>query len=157
MAVVFISPKKKQKTFLAGMIISFIVFAVFLSLWVFLAQPNQVDVKYAINQPKVTLNFKIMDTDQFKSLELFTRMPRQFKYSALDSKGKTVRGYVSALSEDDARQILANNGLDAGELIEVVPGRDNPFIPYYSNYSTTSGAPTTGTPPKGKANTTTKK
>ena len=75
MAVVFISPKKKQKGFFMGITISLALFLSVISFWVFLAQPSVQEQKTTLNKPKVNVNLAILDSEQFKNLENFELMP----------------------------------------------------------------------------------
>ncbi|OGZ83617.1 MAG: hypothetical protein A2599_02365 [Candidatus Staskawiczbacteria bacterium RIFOXYD1_FULL_39_28] len=130
MAVVFISPKKKQKGFFMGITISLALFLSVISFWVFLAQPSVQEQKTTLNKPKVNVNLAILDSEQFKNLENFELMPLQFEYTAMTSRNKIVQGVISAVSEEKAREILQTNGYSVSELKLIDIGRDNPFVPY---------------------------
>lgn len=142
MAVVFISPKKRQKMFLIGIGICLVIFLIFISLWVFLAQPTPPPVALVFNEPKVDLNLTVLDATQFQNLQVFEPIPLQFSYTALTKAGKSTSGLVSADSIDDARKMLVTAGLQVGNLKEVGVGRDNPFIGYGAATSSTPGSGT---------------
>ena len=129
MAVVFISPKKKQKIFFTSVGFVFIVIFSLIMGWIFLLKPSaQVSVEF--NKPKVTINFKVLDQDQFKNLETFSSIQPQFSYTARDKSKKEVTGFVSADKKEDAMKILQDRGFSDISLVEILSGRDNPYIPY---------------------------
>ena len=131
MAVVFISPKKRQKMFFMGITAMFLFLMVAVALLVFLSQPAEVSSQLVFNKPKVSVNLDIFNSEQFKNLELFGQMEMEFSYTATTTKGKTVQGKVSAASEDDARKILGDEQLSVTDIKLLETGRDNPFVPYY--------------------------
>ncbi len=131
MAVVFISPKQKQKTFFLGITAVFILFLAGIALGVFLSQPNEGQSQLVFNKPKISINFKTLDSGQFKNLEPFTNMELQFAYSAKAEDGKSINGFISAVSAEEARKILESMNLSTIDIKEANIGRDNPFIPYY--------------------------
>ncbi len=131
MAIVFISPKQRQKVFFMGITIMFLLLLAIVSFVIFLSQPKQVSPQLVFNKPKVSIDFKILDSDQFKKLESFAEMEVEYNYRANTRAGKTIEGMISAVSEEAARKILQGRDLTVTYLKEVEPGRDNPFIPYY--------------------------
>ena len=131
MAVVFISPKKRQKAFFIWITASFASLLILLCLAVFLAQPKEVSPELVFNKPKVNIDFDLLDSEQFKQLEPFVVLQNQFAYSAKTAKGKIVQGVLSANSIDDARKILEGMNLTEINVKESVAGRENPFQPYY--------------------------
>ena len=130
MAVVFISPKRRQKMFFIGITILFLLFLSAISLGVFLAKPNDIVPVLTFNEPKVNIDMGIFDTDQFKNLQPLPGMQMQYNYQATSRDGKLKIGFVSASSFDEARTTLENQGLVVSQLKEVEPGRNNPFTPY---------------------------
>jgi len=82
MAVVFISPKKRQRMFFAGITATFLVILAFISFLVFMAQPSPVSPEFVFNKPKFNINFNIFDSEEFKGLLPFNEMQRQFVYTA---------------------------------------------------------------------------
>jgi predicted tellurium resistance membrane protein TerC len=148
MAVVFISPKQRQRVFFMGITIMFLLFLLVISLGVFLSKPKEVSPVLVFNKPKVNIDMSIFDSDQFKGLQLFTEMKTQYSYKALTKNNKTETGFISAASIDEAKTLLENMGLRVSEVKEIEIGRNNPFAPYYQRIIT---------PVISKAVTTTKK
>lgn len=131
MAVVFISPKQRQKMFFLGITIIFLLFLVFISLVVFLSKPKQNSAVLVFNKPKVSIDMAVFDSDQFKNLQPFVEMQTQFVYSA-DTKEKTkVTGFITAATMEDAEKVLEGMGMTSINLEEAEIGRVNPFEPYY--------------------------
>lgn len=131
MAVVFISPKQRQKMFFVGITIMFLLFVILISLGVLFAKPKPVSPLIVFNKAKVNLNMSILDTDQFKNLQPFSQMEPQYSYKATTKANKPKNGFITATSPDQARTILQDMGLTVADIQVVQPGRDNPFIPYY--------------------------
>jgi hypothetical protein len=131
MAVVFISPKGRQRKFFLVITAIFLLFLAAVSFGVFLSKPKEVLPLMVFNKPKVNINMKIFDSDQFKNLLPFAEMETQYSYKAVDKNNKPVTGFVSAASLDKARAILENMDLTVSELKEAGVGRENPFTPYY--------------------------
>lgn len=140
MAVVFISPKQRQKMFFLVITVMFILFLVVISLGVFLSKPSEVSTVLVFNKPKVDINMKIFDLDQFKNLQPFPEMQIQYSYKATTADNKSENGFISAVSIDQARALLQSMGLNASEIKESGIGRDNPFASYYQQ----SSAPAAG-------------
>jgi predicted tellurium resistance membrane protein TerC len=153
MAVVFISPKQRQKVFLMGIIAAFALFLGAIALIVFFSQPKQSQARLVFNKPKVSLDFKILESDQFKNLDAYAQMDTQYTYRATMVTGKGVEGLISAFSVEDARKLLESLNLSVVDIQEVKNGRDNPFTPY-SQAAPAAATNKTVTPAKG---TTTKK
>jgi predicted tellurium resistance membrane protein TerC len=138
MAVVFISPKQRQKTFFLGITVVFLLFLIFVSFAVFLAKPKQVPQALVFNKPKVNIDMKVFESEQFKKLRSFTEMEIQFSYIAKTKENKTVTGFISASSKEAAVKILEDIGLRVDEIKEVEIGRENPFTPYYETIINTT-------------------
>ncbi len=130
MAVVFVSPKKRQRTFFLVMGLAALGIFGLVFVWIFLAGPSKSKVPITFNKPKVTVNLTSMDSDQFRQLEPFTPIPLQFAYEAENRVRQKVKGVISATSEEEARKALEANGLVVGKIGLIIPGRDNPFTPY---------------------------
>jgi predicted tellurium resistance membrane protein TerC len=133
MAVVFISPKQRQKVFFMGITIIFLLFLIIISLGVFLSGPKDVSPVLVFNKPKVDIDIKIFDSSQFKDFQSFIQMETQYSYKATSKDKKLKTGFVSAVSMEQAKAILEGMGLKVSELKEVEIGRDNPFTPYYGS------------------------
>ena len=136
MAVVFISPKQRQKMFFIGITVMFLLFLVVISLGVFLSKPKEVSPVMVFNKPKVNIDMKIFDSDQFKNLQPFPEMETQYSYKAFTKDNKPETGFISAVSIDQAKAILKSMGLNVSEVKEAEIGRDNPFAPYYPSVTT---------------------
>lgn len=131
MAVVFISPKQRQKVFFLGITVIFLLFLVFISLVVFFSKPKQASTVLVFNKAKVSIDMAIFDLDQFKNLQPFTEMQTQFVYNAVTKDKKPVTGFITAASINDAQKVLESMGMTSIDLKEAEIGRDNPFEPYY--------------------------
>lgn len=139
MAVVFISPKKRQKMFFLGITVAFLLLLFIISLGVFLAKPAEVQQTLVFNKPKVNIDMALFDFKQFKDLNLFAGMKIQFSYTASTKDGKKQSGFISALSNAEAIKELQRVGLTRVSVKEVEIGRNNPFIPYSgTTYADTS-------------------
>jgi len=136
MAVVFISPKQRQKMFLMAISVALVLFLALATLGISLSRPEGNQVPVVFNKPKVSIDFKILDSEEFKSLEPFSKMELQFFYQAADGKGGETQGYISAFSLAEAIKILENMNLTVLNIQEAQIGRDNPFAPYYQQTTT---------------------
>jgi len=130
-AVVFISPKQRQKVFFLGITIALLLFMVFVSLAVFLSKPTAPAPELIFNKPKVAIDMAVFDSEQFKNLQLLENIQTQFSYIATAKDGSTQTGFIQAESKQNAATLLTEMGLTVSELKEVEIGRDNPFTPYY--------------------------
>ena len=130
MAVIFISPQKRQREFFIAITIFFALILILISTWAFLSQPSGPETEFVLNKPKINVNFQVLESDQFKNLEPFEMIPLQFSYTAVTSWNKTVTGLISAVSQEEARALLQESGYQVRDLKEVGTGRDNPFEPY---------------------------
>lgn len=136
MAIVFVSPKKTQRTLFITSWSLFIL--ALLSISVILILPeirNQLNVtptKGDFTMPDIKINFDVVDSDRVKNLEPFSNIQTQFDYVATDQAGSQTQGVISAISKDEAKSILADRGLQAVSLQEVGLGRSDPFVSYYS-------------------------
>jgi len=132
MAVVFISPKKRQKVFFMGITAGFLIFLIVVSFLVFLSKPmNYSSTVLVFNKPKVNIDMSVFNSNQFKNLLPLTIMQLQYSYTATDKNNKKQTGFISAASEAEARTILQAMQLAISEIKEVEVGRDDPFVPYY--------------------------
>jgi len=138
MAVVFISPKKRQKVFFMGITAMFLLLLVVIFFGVFLSKPKDVLPVMVFNKPKVNIDMKIFDSDQFKNLQPFAEMEIQYSYKAFTKDNKLKTGFISAVSIDQAMTILEDMKLTISELKEAEIGRDNPFTPYYTPVATST-------------------
>jgi predicted tellurium resistance membrane protein TerC len=133
MAVVFISPKKRQKTFFLGITIAFALFLIFVSLFVFLSKPKDVSETLVFNKPKVSINMEFLDSEQFEKLEPFEEMEVQYVYEVLTKNNVLKTGFISSTSLEQAKKILGSRGLNVKSIKETESGRETPFTPYYQS------------------------
>jgi len=131
MAVVFISPKHRQKVFFMGITIIFLFILVGIFLGVFLSGPEDNTSVLVFNKPKVNIDMSVFESDQFKNLQPFPEMQTQYSYKAITKNNKARNGFIFADSEERAREIITNMGLTVVEVKKVENGRPNPFTPYY--------------------------
>ncbi len=132
MAVVFISPKQRQKMFFMGISGIALLFMGAVAIGVFFAPEKQVDQSVVFNEPKISVNTKIFDSDKFKNLVPFSDMEFQYSYTGVDANKKPFSGYISATSPDEAASKLTSQGYSNLNINQVQLGRDNPFAPYYA-------------------------
>lgn len=130
MAIVFISPKQRQKTFFLGITVVFLIALIVISLVVFFAKPKDVQPEFVFNRPKVSINVNALNSDEIKSLEPFPEMEIEFAYEAFTVDRKRVVGSIWAISEIEAIKALEELKLFVSEIEEVGIGRDNPFQMY---------------------------
>lgn len=130
MAVVFISPKTRQRNFFLGITITLVVFLLFVTVGVFLSKPKQVSETMVFNKPKISIDMNFFNDDQFNRLEPFTQMQTQFVYTATKEDDEQMSGFISADNREEATKILENIGLDVISIKEAEIGRENPFTPY---------------------------
>lgn len=117
--------------FFTGITVMFLLFLAVIFSGVFLSKPKEFSPMLVFNKPKVNIDMSIFDSEQFKNLQSFPEMQLQYSYKAFTMNGKAENGFMTAVSIDQAREILISRGLTVTEIKEVQIGRDNPFIPYY--------------------------
>lgn len=131
MAVVFISPKEKQKLFFVGITVLLILFLASVFLGIFVLEPKEESLGLVFNRPKVNINMEIFDSDIFKNLKSFSQMEIQYQYKAKDQQGAIIEGFIVASSLSNAMRILEGAGLSGLSVKELEVGRENPFAPYF--------------------------
>ena len=131
MAVVFISPKQRQRTFFVAITIVFLLFWAVVSFSIFFSKATDSLPKLVFNPTKINIDTSIFSSAQFQGLLPLGEINKRFSYKAITRDGKVESGFVSAETKVLAMQILATKGLNVSEIKEVNAGRDNPFIPYY--------------------------
>jgi hypothetical protein len=131
MAVVFISPKQRQKMFFLGITVVLVLFLAGFSLVILFSKPKEISSALVFNKPKVSIDMKVFDSGQFKNLKSFTQVKIQYSYKIKNTDGTTQTQFISATSESQAFKSLKDLGLNFTDLQEVKVGRDNPFVPYY--------------------------
>ncbi|MBU4204589.1 hypothetical protein KKE19_00195 [Patescibacteria group bacterium] len=131
MAIVFISPKEKQKVFILGIAGLFVLFVIVISLIVFLAKPKEIPAELVFKAPKIRINFDVLISNEIRNLEFFPEMEKEFNYTARTESGQEKSGNISAPSSEKAIEILTALNLSNITLEEIKIGRTNPFSPYY--------------------------
>ena len=132
MAIVFVSPKQRQKMFFLGITIMFLLFLSAVGAAVFFSKPAPTPVEQAFIRPKIEINLKVLDSEQVKGSLIMVRMQKEFVYSAKTDKGVKKAGSVFAATMDEARKKIEEMELIIIDLEEVEIGRENPFAPYYT-------------------------
>ncbi len=130
MAIVFVSPKQRQKMFFLGITILFLLFLSVIGTIVFFSKPKPT-MEQVFIKPDIEINFKVLDLDQVKGSLLMGKVQREFTYSATTEKGKQESGSIFADSIEEAKKKLEDSGLFLSTLEEIFIGRENPFAPYY--------------------------
>ncbi|MEK7665006.1 MAG: hypothetical protein AAB361_02620 [Patescibacteria group bacterium] len=130
MAIVFISPRQRQKMFFLAITAIFTVIMIFILLTVFFINPKNAQPDIVFNKPKVSINLGALDSNDIKNLEPFPEMEIEFFYEALTAERKKIQGYIFASSEAEAAQKLKDLNLVVISIKEVEAGRENPFEPY---------------------------
>lgn len=131
MAIVFISPPKRQRILIFSIIGFFILILLIIGLNVYLTNPQPAQTQKYFTAPVPKINLDILKSDQLTNLEPIPQIQKSFQFSAKTAKGLTKTGIISAASEDDAMQALKNLSLTSIILNELKPGRATPFTPYY--------------------------
>ncbi len=131
MAVVFISPKQRQKNFLMAIAGGLLLFLVFAFVGIFFTEPNPTQETLVFNKAKVDINMSVFNSERFKNLVPFTQMENQYSYVATNADGKQESGSISASSEPMAITKLQSAGLKVVKIEKIEIGRENPFAPYY--------------------------
>lgn len=130
MAIVFISPKQRQKTIIFGIIGLVSLILIIIGLGVFLKKPKAIPSERVFKPPKIEINFEILESDQLKNLEDFEKLKKEFNYQGKTDEGKTQSGEILAVSQEEAIKSLKELGLFDIVVEEIEIGRENPFIPY---------------------------
>ena len=117
--------------FFLGITVAFLLFLIIISLGVFTSSPQEVSSILVFNKPKVNIDMRVFDLEQFKNLKPFPGIGTLYSYIAANRANKSVTGFIVAASMDEARATLQNEGIIVSAIKEAVIGRDNPFISYY--------------------------
>src|SRR3989338_1164563 len=136
MAIILISPKKRQKTLFGVIILFLILIFIIVFLVIFIQEFKNKIVSIPIEEgvfssSNIKINFSIVDSDKVKNLETFTKIQEEFTYFAKDKDENQVTGRISAFTKEDA--LIALEGLGFKEIVleKSSIGRIEPFIPYY--------------------------
>jgi hypothetical protein len=138
MAIIFVSPKKKQVTLLIMIIGFFAIALIAIFLIIFLLKPEAVLQDNVFQKPNIKIDFAVLDSDQLKSLVQLSQIEYQFIYSAVTELGKEVTGKVVAISIEQAEEKLKSDKLVNIKLELEKSGRENPFNVYYETTTTKS-------------------
>jgi hypothetical protein len=131
MAIVFISPQRRQRVLIFAVIGFFLLAMVIIALAVYLAKPRVARPEEYFTAPAIRINWGVLKSDQVTNLEAVPAIKKEFQFNAKAPNGTTKTGIVSASSEEEATQALKNLNLTSIVLSELKPGRQNPFSPYY--------------------------
>jgi len=132
MAVVFISPKQRQRMFLTGIISGVALIFIVVTLFIMFSKPKETYNEFVFNKPKVVIDFSIFDSEQFKNLEPFSGLKIQFSYKGrINNEEK--EGLIYAVSMEEAKKELEDLGYVVSFIEETEVGRDNPFENYDSS------------------------
>lgn len=130
MAIVFVSPKERQKILILAIVGFFVVILILISISIILARPKAVPIAETFIAPEIKINFDVLKSPQVMALKLLPDMERQFSYKA-DLKGKAKTGKIVSSSIDKAKETLLEQGYTNIIVEEIKIGRENPFTPYY--------------------------
>lgn len=133
MAIVFVSPKRKQLSFFAMIASIFVLILIIIIFIVFLIKPKPISDTKVFKKPDIKINFLVLDSEELKNLNVLDPIEYQFKYTALTKLGEDVFGKITAVSEQEAKNKLEKNELTGIELEIEEIGRDNPFNIYYQS------------------------
>lgn len=131
MAIVFVSPKQRQKMFFLGITILFLLVLFTVVIFVFFSKSKPDPEEQVFKKPEIKINFEILDLEQIKGSLLMERVQEEFTYQLVTNKGEQKSGSIFAASMEEAKKILEDLGLSSITLKKVPIGRENPFIPYY--------------------------
>ncbi len=134
MAIVLISPKKRQKVFIWGVASLLVLVVIAIASFIFIPgltnQTINIPDTGAYITPDIKLNLKIVDSQQVQNLQPFLNIETEFAYIATDKNGKQAVGKISATDKDNAKKSLEAMGFVVLSLQEANMGRSNPFVPY---------------------------
>lgn len=132
MAIIFVSPKQKQKLFVIAVVSALVFVLVVISLIIFLSKPKAVsDQNFFEKKPEIVIDFSVLEKEQIKLMEIPPRPQMQFDYTATGEGGKFLSGRIVASSEKEALSILESRKISAIQIKKTSVGRINPFLPYY--------------------------
>lgn len=132
MAIVFVSPKQRQKMFFLGITILFLLFLLAVGLFVFLSPPKTYEPESVFIKPDIKVNFEILDSIEVRDRAIMGRIGREFYYVMKTLDGEEITGNIFAESFEKAEEVLKESGLILVSLEEAEVGRENPFAPYYT-------------------------
>lgn len=135
MAIVFVSAKQRQKSFIWGISLALVLLVVVIFLAIFLPGfLNPMPTLPPSGQPgflsDLAINFSGIDSDKVKNLDPFLTQEKIFTYVVLDKNGRRITGDISADTQDGASALLQNAGFKIISLSQMVAGRSDPFVSY---------------------------
>ncbi len=134
MAIIFVSPKRKQRMFFLGMAMLLVLFLIIISLIIllpeFLNKTQNIPTEVSSNMPNVTINLNTIDSDVVKNLDIFSNLETEFTYVIQNQSGQQATGNIIAISKDSIQKIFEKRGIKVISLKEANIGRDNPFVSY---------------------------
>jgi len=130
-AIVFISPKQRQRMFFTGIAACLALIVLIISLMVLFARPAPVKEDLVFNRPKIDIDFSALDSEMVKNFDTVTKIEMQYAYTAENSKGIKTSGIITASSPQEAQKILTEMKFKNIVLRQATAGRNNPFAPYY--------------------------
>ena len=131
MAIVFVSPRQRQKMFFWGITILFLLILSVVGTTIFFSEPEPTLPEQVFVKPEIKINFEVLDSEQVKESLIMERVQKEFTYQAVTDKNEQKSGSIFAASMEEAKKILEDSGLLSITLEEVQIGRENPFTPYY--------------------------
>jgi len=130
MAIVFISPKKRQKIIILTIVGSVSAILLIIALLVFLMKPKTIPVEQAFHAPKISINFELLDSEKIKALQAFEEIKKEFIYEGKTAEGQIQAGKILAASSEEVVEYLKTLGLSEIRVEAAPVGRENPFVPY---------------------------
>ena len=131
MAIVFVSPKQRQKMFFFGITILFLIVLSVIGVTVFFFKPKYTATEVLFIKPEIKINFEVLDLEQVKASLIMERIQKEFVYSAMTVEGEEKTGSIFATTKEDVIKQLEDSGLILVVAEEVKIGRENPFTPFY--------------------------
>lgn len=132
MAIVFVKQSKKEIVLWWASLLVLLVFLLAIAFFLFSSQIIHFNKTSSLPIPEsnLTINFEVIDSDQFKNLQMPPETQIEFNYIAQDSNGEKIVGSIVATSREAARQTLMEMNLKVSSLEEKNIGRLEPFTPY---------------------------
>lgn len=137
MAIVFVSPRRRQTIFFASVAVFFTLFVIVVALIVFFAKPKKVSEQVAFKRPNIQINLSVLDSNELKVLLPLDPIQYNFIYQATQKDGKSASGKILAVDQADATAKLSAQNLIVNKIEQESPGRENPFGIYYQQQTTT--------------------
>ena len=106
MAIVFVSPKQRQKMFFLGITILFLLVLSIIGTIVFFSKPESISVEQVFIKPKIKINFEVLDLKQVTGSLLMGRVQKEFAYSAVTDGGEQRTGSIFAATKEEAQKKL---------------------------------------------------